>query len=297
MREFKKFPKIKQSRTLSYVITEKLHGTNASVHIYTKDMGEEILDDEKDFLVPQAPFFNEYIIVRPAKRSGFLTLADDNFGFAKFIAERKDQLSEELGLGTFFGEFVGPGINGGCGLDHKRFALFDVLKFSPGELDLPEDVDFVPILFKGRQLETMATNVALSLASLKTGGSKYSKGFETPEGIVISLLGANNETFRIKHTFEPEEVAWQGVKKERKPQEPMPDVDHLLQPMRLEKLLSGDESLLLGVPENLGDIAKLYVADLIEENQVTEDEKLLLKAVKKKVFSFIVSILKEKGYM
>lgn len=295
--EFREFSKIHRLDKTTILITQKLHGTNASLWIVPT--GEiDYSEAEKPFLTSDGQF-----LVRPAKRTSFIDLENDNFGFAKFVAKNKDALARCLGPGTWFGEWVGPGINSGEGLKEKQFALFNVLALDDKILNMraaglwPENVDTVPVLFFGPCTD-LGKEAERVMTELKESGSKYAPGFMRPEGIVIQVLGTS-ATF--KHVFEQEDTKWRkGHREEKGPLNPSPDVSHLLQPIRLEKLLSRDEAYLKGLPKTLGQIASAYVADLATEDQFDSDEDIKdnqRKALGKKLFGFIKSQLAEKGLL
>lgn len=86
------------------VVTEKIDGTNASIHI--SEDGQVLAASRTRYIVPLA----------------------DNFGFAKWVETHADELREGLGVGQHFGEWYGSGIQRGYGLTNgvKRFALFNV---------------------------------------------------------------------------------------------------------------------------------------------------------------------------
>ena len=287
-KEFKPFPKIPNLDNMKVVVTQKLHGTNASLWIDKLDGTEVLSEAQKDFITTDGKY-----LVMPAKRTSFINLYSDNFGFAKFTHENRDALAVALGEGTWFGEWVGPGINSGEGLREKRLALFSIhLKEKVWQMKKanlwPERVDLVPVLFEGKAVD-LGTSIIMS--ELTRNGSRYAPGFMRPEGIVIHILGTG---ISFKEVFELEETQWRkpDKSKEQKDSErkALPDVSHLLQPIRLEKLLSRDSQLIEGLPQTLGTIVKEYVNDLEVEGQLSEDEDF--KAVQKRalgraVFSFV----------
>jgi len=79
MIEFKEFPKIARL-SRECVVTEKLDGTNAQIYI----------GEDGEFLV--------------GSRTRWITPDDDNYGFARWAYERKDELMK-LGKGQHFGEW------------------------------------------------------------------------------------------------------------------------------------------------------------------------------------------------
>lgn len=154
MMEFKPFPKMARlSREV--IITEKIDGTNAQVYI-TED-GD----------------------VYAGSRTRWITPEDDNFGFARWVHEHKQELLN-LGPGSHFGEWWGAGIQRKYGLGEKRFSLFNTSRWdSPGR---PSCCLVVPELYRG-PFETDA--VERCLQYLKENGSEAAPGFMDPEGIVV----------------------------------------------------------------------------------------------------------------
>lgn len=152
MKEFIGFQKIARlSREI--IITEKIDGTNAQIHI-TED-GEVLAGSRTRWITPQS----------------------DNFGFAKWVEEHKEELLT-LGEGSHFGEWWGNGIQRNYGLKEKRFSLFNVSRY----VDIPQCCNIVPILFVGTFDTNSIDNI---LKDLEKTGSKASEGFMNPEGIII----------------------------------------------------------------------------------------------------------------
>lgn len=151
--EFEGFQKIyRWNRPI--VVTEKIDGTNAQVHI--TDAGDIVAGSRNRFLKP----------------------GDDNFGFAAFVeANKADLLS--LGPGTHYGEWWGSGIQRGYGLKERRFSLFNTARW--GETR-PKCCDVVPVLWTG-----MAADLDLDAIgrALRAAGSIAAPGFINPEGVVI----------------------------------------------------------------------------------------------------------------
>lgn len=157
MIEFVPFPKLSRL-TRNCIITEKLDGTNAQV-IITED-GEIAAGSRTR-------------IITPGKTT-------DNFGFATWVEEHKDQLVQ-LGPGRHFGEWYGQGIQRGYGLTERRFALFNVRKWND-ENPPPGCCEVVPVI-----AETLFDTAAIEqeMDELRTNGSAAVPGFMDPEGIVI----------------------------------------------------------------------------------------------------------------
>jgi len=240
MSEFKSFNKIENIKKLQAVVTEKLHGSNAQVVVYEEDGVKKI---------------------KAGSRNRFLTLEDDNFGFARFVHDNSEALIELLGVGTHYGEWVGPGINSGCGLKEKTLVLFNHHKFSGRELH--PRVKVVPVLYKGSLFNM---NLEQIKKELKEKGSVFSPGFMRPEGVVITI---GNQMF--KDVFDSEETGW--TNKERKEKIPLTEEElALLQPIRMEKLLSRDERL--REMENIATAVYEYIKDLEEETRIKFPNKL-----------------------
>jgi len=257
---FKKYNKIPRFDKCVMQITQKIHGTNAQIYIYEED-GK--------------------LKIRAGSRNRWLFVGDDNYGFAYFVEENKEELIEKFKEGTHYGEWAGPGINSGEGLVQKVFVLFNKYGLRE-EDDLPERVRIVPMLYEGKY---DTAQISIALEDLKNNGSRLVEGFMRPEGVVTNFSGNH----QIKNVFDKEEVKWSGSKKIKAPKIDV-DYSHLLQPMRLDKLLSSDSQLLEKYPTSLPSIVKLYVGDLVEEGEIVGDEdevRATRKGATKQIFQFI----------
>jgi hypothetical protein len=98
-----------------------------------------------------------------------------------------------LGEGRHFGEYYGKSIQRGYGLDHKRFALFNVSKWAKktpdcipplalGQSYCPDCCEVVPTLYDG-DFDTNKINEILE--DLKINGSRAVPGYFDAEGVVI----------------------------------------------------------------------------------------------------------------
>lgn len=129
-------------------ITEKIDGTNACIRI---------LDGK----------------VTAQSRKRLITPGDDNFGFASWVEENKNELTELLGYGVHFGEWFGEGIQKNpLGIEGKRFAHFSPWKFNDVQKERIENsglVEFVPILFEGQANEWTIPHL---IEELRIYGSK-----------------------------------------------------------------------------------------------------------------------------
>lgn len=191
--EFQAFSKIPRlSREV--VITEKIDGTN--VQILITEEGRIITGSRKRWITPE----------------------DDNFGFARWVEDNKDEILK-LGAGRHFGEWWGSGIQRGYNLlkGEKRFSLFNVNRWALFNTEpkliktadvnvekyqevLPKCIGLVPVLYRGI-FDTVKIEEVLE--ELKINGSQASKGFMNPEGIVIFHIAGN---LMFKKTIEKDEV-------------------------------------------------------------------------------------------
>jgi hypothetical protein len=153
MFEFKPFQKIPRL-SRECIITEKIDGTNASIHI----------TEEGEFIT--------------CSRNQIITPEKDNYGFSRWANENKEELLK-LGVGSHFGEWWGLGIQRGYGATQKYWSLFNVSKWTD---DIrPKCCKVVPVLHVGMFDTTVIDKV---IESLKNNGSK-AMPFMNPEGIVV----------------------------------------------------------------------------------------------------------------
>lgn len=190
--EFMPFPKMARL-SRECLITEKIDGTNAQICITEDDQ----------FLT--------------GSRTRWITPEQDNYGFARWAQEHKEELLT-LGVGSHFGEWWGNGCQRGYGLPkgEKRFSLFNVERFvlngekpkllhthkEKGEvwqIILPPCCSLVPLLYRG----IFTTNECeFQLDCLRVNGSFASPGFMNPEGIVVYHIAAK---VGFKKTIEKDE--------------------------------------------------------------------------------------------
>lgn len=168
--EFVAFPKMARiSREI--IITEKIDGTNAQICIGIN---------------------GEFSV---GSRSRWITPENDNFGFAKWAYDNKNELMQ-LGIGRHFGEWWGAGIQRKYNIDKRCFSLFNVSMWGDSR---PECCNVVPTIYKGVFSQEAIDN-ALDL--LSKNGSIASSGFMQPEGIVIYHVAAG---IGFKKTLERDE--------------------------------------------------------------------------------------------
>lgn len=145
------------------VVTEKIDGTNACVYI-----GEDGT-------------------VIAGSRNRWITPADDNHGFAAWVAAHVDEL-RGLGPGRHFGEWWGSGIQRRYGLAEKRFSLFNVGRWGDDRnreacpIDRPACCHVVPVLYRGMFSTATIDSV---LQRLSDEGSVAAPGFMNPEGVIV----------------------------------------------------------------------------------------------------------------
>jgi len=125
--DFQSFAEIENVSSIQFSITQKLHGTNACVFIFQTQGGS--LD------------------LKCGSRTRWVTPGDDNYGFATFVYQHKDEFIAKLGEGRHYGEWVGPQIGSSEGLTEKTLVLFAWWRFT-NKL-LPPRTRLVPVLYNG----------------------------------------------------------------------------------------------------------------------------------------------------
>lgn len=101
--EFQAWPKIPRWQNESYIITEKIDGTNGCI----------IINENGDiFAQSRSKILDE-------------TKAGDNFGFCKWVRGNKADLLA-MGVGYHYGEWWGQGIQRNYGLTDRRFSVFNI---------------------------------------------------------------------------------------------------------------------------------------------------------------------------
>jgi len=185
--EFKKYGKTPRL-IREIVITEKLDGTNSQI----------IIGPNGEFAC--------------GSRNRIITPDNDNFGFATWAYENKDELMK-LGEGNHYGEWWGLGIQRGYGLSEKRFSLFnagrwgDMYKaFSEGHdvPAFPACCHVVPVV-----METVfdTSDIRNALHGLQITGSLAAPGYMNPEGIIVYHTQSKQTykmTFEYDSTGKPE---------------------------------------------------------------------------------------------
>ncbi|MFD9442141.1 RNA ligase family protein [Streptomyces sp. NPDC060001] len=195
MHEFTPWPKT--SRLFrDIVVTEKLDGTNAAVHISKGTAVDNPMVFEVYPLKPGEVYHDGYVWhVSAQSRKRIITPESDNYGFARWVGDNAAELIGIFGPGLHFGEWWGQGIQRRYDMPGKVFSLFNTERwFKTGDdgLDsmatraelssLAGQVRAVPVIYQGVFSEARINH---ALLSLKAHGSHAAPGFMNPEGICI----------------------------------------------------------------------------------------------------------------
>ena len=200
--EFQPWPKMARlSREI--IITEKIDGTNAQVYVVPLAELSTLF---------QVTYYDEQFAIFAGSRTRWIVPGNDNYGFAAWVRDNGPELVK-LGPGRHYGEWFGAGIQRRYGLEEKRFALFNTLRWgyvdrvSRGPVvDLktcllgPMCCHVVPVLYRG---EFNTVSIELIVDELRDNGSAAVPGFMKPEGIVIFHVAAG---IGFKKTLENDEA-------------------------------------------------------------------------------------------
>lgn len=179
---FEPFPKIPRLAR-DMMITEKIDGTNAQVVI----MDHSLVEDRElcDSLTDTACILwsDNEMSVAAGSRKRYITPADDNFGFARWVQQHGEALTG-LGSGRHFGEWWGCGIQRGYAMSEKRFSLFNASRWAD---ERPACCDVGPMLYEGPFCVHKARQVMMEL---KSTGSHAAAAigpirYDNPEGIIV----------------------------------------------------------------------------------------------------------------
>lgn len=189
--EFKAWPKIPRLNR-GMVITEKIDGTNAAIHV-TATTAHDLAADLRVGIFHEGMVeldADSLFIVAAQSRNRLITPEDDNYGFARWVRDNKQALALHLGEGIHYGEWWGSGIQRKYGLTggDKRFSLFNVNRYEG--VKIPEiGLGLVPVLYEGQFSTDQIGAIVGRLAIL---GSQAAPGFMDPEGVVVFLAAANS---------------------------------------------------------------------------------------------------------
>lgn len=178
--EFTEWPKTARLNR-EVIVTEKIDGTNAAVIVQEDDS------------------------VWAQSRKKVITPENDNFGFARWVADNSDTLREILGYGIHFGEWYGAGIQRKYGLTEKRFMLFNTTRWGDPEMrkSLSDRsggrVEVATVLHQGEFSTSLINGI---VNDLRSNGSHHVPGFPDPEGVVVFHTAAG---INFKVTTEKDE--------------------------------------------------------------------------------------------
>lgn len=181
-----KYPKFESIPRLnrSYVISEKIDGTNGLIEVTRDTLTQGVLS---------TPFYDKisgriYVSregqnweLRAGSRSRWLTDSRDNFGFWHWAKQNAIELTK-LGDGLHYGEWYGKGIQRGYGLDEKRFMLFNTDRWGNGA-ERPSCTEVATVLVHGST--DLSADVRGAVEALRQHGSFHVPGFSNPEGVVV----------------------------------------------------------------------------------------------------------------
>lgn len=189
--QFQPFPKIPRLFR-DIVITEKLDGTNASILILEEPLSDGSpygFDGNVEAFKKNRTWTDGSRHVFCGSRNRWITPAQDNYGFAAWVANNIEKLLN-LGHGHHFGEWWGQGIQRNYGLKEKRFSLFNTHRWGrhgeEGQQAFFEKFGcyVVPVLHEGG-FSFQERTIEDVLLYLKITGSLAAPGFMNPEGIIV----------------------------------------------------------------------------------------------------------------
>lgn len=172
---FSKIPRLNRE----VIVTEKIDGTNGIV--YVGDHVNRHVGDPNPTMV------------LAGSRSKWITPGkEDNFGFARWVEENREELITGLGPGRHYGEWWGAGIQRGYNQKVKRFSLFNTHLWSDPEVR-PKCCDVVPVLARGMDIRRVTEE---ALGVLRQFGSRAAPQFMNPEG-VVAFHSASGQLFKV----------------------------------------------------------------------------------------------------
>jgi hypothetical protein len=191
--EFVEFDKIARLNR-EVVITEKIDGSNAQVHI--RVAAGDSLEHGYDCQVEIGGVAH---YLRAGSRNRWIAHvgSDDLNGFGRWAYQNAHELAA-LGAGAHFGEWWGAGIQRKYGLSEKRWSLFNVARWvqhddasamTEKQQRAPKCCHVVPIIAQGIGMEAL---VDQSIGELRNYGSRAAPGFMQPEGIVVFHTASRN---------------------------------------------------------------------------------------------------------
>lgn len=187
--EFRKWPKIPRFFETEIVVSEKIDGTNGLICIYPSQ---------------------ELYKIKAGSRNRWLSIDNDNFGFAKWVKDNSEELISLLGPGYHYGEWWGQGIQRTYDMEEKIFSLFNTHRW--GHLQEEKAIcDVVPhVKFNfgsctGSDIDSeMASfdeilqdiHVSLTPSGQSPCAKKYGKEYFNVEGFMLFHQRAN-QIFKV----------------------------------------------------------------------------------------------------
>jgi hypothetical protein len=196
--EFQKFNKIPRLRR-DIVITEKIDGTNAQILITQAAAIDksELNGNSKIMRVVHQDI--DYAMVA-GSRNRYISINQDNYGFANWVSLNREKLVALLGEGRHFGEWWGSGIQRRYDMGKKIFSLFNTKRWDADNFQ--DNPRIVPVLYEGAWSDRA---IADALQRLASKGSVAAPGFMRPEGVVV-YHKASNSLYKV--TLERDGGKW-----------------------------------------------------------------------------------------
>ncbi len=166
---YKKYPKTQRFEKLTYTLSEKVDGTQATIVIPT----------------------NPECSLQAFSKNGPISVNKDNMGFAKFVLENEVEL-RKLGPGVHSGEFYGHKINRNYGLKTNKFMLFNAARYEKARMlqdagyhCFPTCVEVETIIEDNITVHNISNRIAIRHFELLEYGSFHVRGFMRVEGMII----------------------------------------------------------------------------------------------------------------
>lgn len=177
--EFKMFPKITRYTNMNVIITEKIDGSNGC--IIFEENGDVHVQSRRRFITPND------------RDHPTIT---DNFGFAAWVHENRDELFEFFGPGRHYGEWWGEGIQSNpYEVEGRYFSPFNTSRFQSDAYwagHFPDNVTYVPQL-AACQLADLNTTVEWCTKRLQRKGTFLpNSSSEYSEGLMVYFPSFND---------------------------------------------------------------------------------------------------------
>jgi len=180
--KFVPWPKTPRWSNETITVTEKIDGTNAQINITYCGKGVN-WNGEVEPLAVRTLENGDQQILQAGSRNRWLSVQDDNFGFAKWCVENQTGLFNTFQHGRIYGEWWGQGIQRGYDCSRKFFSMFDT-RFPIERCSSVEGLTAVPVLYTGKYSDEAIKDLANDLIK---NGSKASPGFMKVEGLCICM--------------------------------------------------------------------------------------------------------------